>query len=92
MPTYQYACRNCGHTFETHQSIKAEPLRDCPKCQNHALEKIISGGSGYFVKDSGVLPDAKPKPKDAPLKEKKKDHHHHDHGHGHGHHHHCHHH
>lgn len=90
MPTYQYQCESCGHTFEKYQSIKAETLSLCPACGEHDLKKVISGGSGYFVKDSGVLPSAKPKSKSKEEEpQKKKPNHEHDHGHGH---HHCHHH
>ena len=32
MPTYEYACRACGHRFETVQSMKDEPLTVCPEC------------------------------------------------------------
>ncbi|MBU3729019.1 MAG: zinc ribbon domain-containing protein, partial [Phycisphaerales bacterium] len=27
MPTYEYACRACGHEFEQFQSITADPVR-----------------------------------------------------------------
>ena len=64
MPTYQYQCKACNDAFEIYQSIKDEALTHCPKCNTKTLSKLITGGSGYFLKDSGVLPDAKPKPKD----------------------------
>lgn len=92
MPTYQCQCNACDHSFEEHQSITAKAFVTCPECGANALEKLISGGSGYFVKDSGVLPDAKPTPKDHSPKKEPPKHDHGDHGHGHGHHHHCHHH
>jgi putative FmdB family regulatory protein len=31
MPTYEYVCESCGNEWEAEQSIKADPLKDCPK-------------------------------------------------------------
>ena len=53
MPTYEYACRACGHRFEEFQSIKADPIRICPQCQEERVERLISGGSGLLFKGSG---------------------------------------
>lgn len=53
MPTYEYKCDNCNHTFETLQSIKAEPLTKCPKCGKNKLRKLITGGVGLIFKGSG---------------------------------------
>jgi putative FmdB family regulatory protein len=62
MPTYEYKCDNCNHTFETLQSIKAEPLTKCPKCGKNKLRKLISGGTGLIFKGSGFyLTDYKKK-------------------------------
>ena len=33
MPTYGYACENCGHEFDEFQSITSEPLKKCPACR-----------------------------------------------------------
>ena len=33
MPTYEYACRECGHHFEARQSFSETPLTSCPVCQ-----------------------------------------------------------
>jgi putative FmdB family regulatory protein len=57
MPIYEYACKACGHTFDTIQSFKDEPLTDCPVCKEPALKKLISAtdfhlkGSGWYVTD-----------------------------------------
>jgi putative FmdB family regulatory protein len=32
MPTYEYKCSACGHTFERFQSITADPIKKCPQC------------------------------------------------------------
>jgi putative FmdB family regulatory protein len=53
MPTYEYACKLCGHTFETFQSIKDEPLRKCPACKKAGLRRLISGGAGLIFKGTG---------------------------------------
>ena len=53
MPTYEYNCSNCGHDFEQLQSIKAKPLRKCPKCGKLTLKRLIGTGSGVIFKGSG---------------------------------------
>lgn len=53
MPTYDYACAACGHTFETFQSITAKPLRKCPECGKSKLERLIGTGGGIIFKGSG---------------------------------------
>ncbi|MBD3372295.1 MAG: zinc ribbon domain-containing protein [Candidatus Coatesbacteria bacterium] len=45
MITYNYRCWNCDHTFEARQSIKDEPIEECPKCGG-LVRRIISGGLG----------------------------------------------
>ena len=52
MPTYQYLCNDCGHTFEEFQRISAEALTVCPECGGH-IERVISGGAGFIFKGSG---------------------------------------
>jgi putative FmdB family regulatory protein len=53
MPTYDYECRNCRHSFEAFQSIKEEPLRKCPKCGKNSLRRLFGGGLGIIFKGSG---------------------------------------
>jgi putative FmdB family regulatory protein len=53
MPTYEYACTKCGHAFEAFQSMKDEPLKQCPKCRKAALKRLIGGGAGLIFKGSG---------------------------------------
>lgn len=52
MPTYEYECPQCGHTFEAFQNMSAKPLNKCPKC-NQKLKRIIGAGSGIIFKGSG---------------------------------------
>lgn len=53
MPTYEYACRSCGHEFEEFQSMSAKPLRKCPECAKSALERLIGTGAGIIFKGGG---------------------------------------
>lgn len=56
MPTYEYACRQCGEHLEVVQSFKDDPLTVCPNCDGD-LRKVFSAagiifkGSGWHVKD-----------------------------------------
>jgi len=52
MPTYEYACDNCGEQFDIFQSIKDAPATVCEKCGGH-LTKLLSAGSGLIFKGSG---------------------------------------
>lgn len=57
MPTYQYACKNCGHRFEIVQSFSDPSLTECPECQGD-LRKVFNSvgvvfkGSGFYRTDS----------------------------------------
>jgi putative FmdB family regulatory protein len=53
MPTYEYACEDCGHEFEQFQSITARPLRKCPVCGARKLRRLIGSGGGVIFKGSG---------------------------------------
>jgi len=58
MPTYEYACRSCGHTFEIVQSMTDDPMTVCPKCEGE-LRKVFAPpaiafkGSGFYATDHG---------------------------------------
>lgn len=52
MPTYEYECEKCGHTFEAFQRITESALKDCPECQG-SLRRLISKGGGLIFKGSG---------------------------------------
>jgi putative FmdB family regulatory protein len=54
VPTYEYQCQKCGHTFEEFQSIKAEPLQKCARkgCRGK-VRRLIGGGAGLLFKGSG---------------------------------------
>lgn len=56
MPTYEYACRDCGEHLEVVQSFRDDPLTQCPSCTGE-LRKVFSAagiifkGSGWHIKD-----------------------------------------
>ncbi len=52
MPTYDYRCNACDHTFEVFQSITAEPLRECPRCKGE-VQRVLGPGAGFIFKGSG---------------------------------------
>ena len=52
MPTYEYACNQCEHQFETMQNMKEDPLTVCSECGGK-LRRLISGGTGIIFKGSG---------------------------------------
>lgn len=52
MPLYEYVCKACGNELEALQKLSADPLKDCPKCQQPSLEKKISA-AGFRLKGSG---------------------------------------
>lgn len=56
--TYEYQCKCCNHYFEAVQSIKDDALTECPKCLVSALQRLISGGSGFTLKGGGWFRDA----------------------------------
>jgi len=76
MPTYEYRCKQCKHEMEEFQSMKDEPLVECPACHTPNLVRLISAGTGLIFKGKGFyLTDYKngtsqattsgsPKPKD----------------------------
>ncbi|MBC9734481.1 FmdB family zinc ribbon protein [Nocardioides marmotae] len=57
MPTYQYACTECGHAFEQFQSFSDDALTECPECSGR-LRKLFNAvgvvfkGSGFYRTDS----------------------------------------
>ena len=57
MPTYQYACTECGHAFDQFQSCSDDALSACPECQGR-LRKVFNAvgvvfkGSGFYRNDS----------------------------------------
>jgi putative FmdB family regulatory protein len=61
MPTYEYACTECGNRIEAVQSIADAPLTTCTVCGGR-LRKVFSPvgivfkGSGFYRTDSRGKP------------------------------------
>jgi putative FmdB family regulatory protein len=53
MPTYDYVCQDCGHKFESFQTMTEASLEECPKCHAKALQRLIGAGAGLLFKGSG---------------------------------------
>ena len=57
MPTYAYACTDCGHHFETVQSFSDDSLTVCPQCEGRLRKLfntvgVVFKGSGFYRNDS----------------------------------------
>jgi putative FmdB family regulatory protein len=53
MPTYDYLCASCNHTFEKFESMSANPSKKCPECGKMKLKRLIGAGAGVIFKGSG---------------------------------------
>jgi len=57
VPTYEYACKECGEHLEVVQRFTDEPLTQCPACSG-PLRKVFGSigisfkGSGFYKNDS----------------------------------------
>jgi putative FmdB family regulatory protein len=57
LPTYEYACRECGEHTEVQQSFSDPALTECPACGG-PLRKVFGNiaitfkGSGFYKTDS----------------------------------------
>ncbi len=57
MPTYEYECDSCGHTFELFQRFSDEPAKTCQKCGGPVRRVfspvgIIFKGTGWYSTDN----------------------------------------
>jgi putative FmdB family regulatory protein len=53
MPTYEYACAQCGLEFEVFQSIKDDPLKNCTCGKEGSVRRKIGRGAGIIFKGTG---------------------------------------
>ena len=60
MPTYEYICEKCDQRFDLFQSIKDQPISNCPqdKCGlkkwgKGKVRRAIGAGAGLIFKGSG---------------------------------------
>jgi putative FmdB family regulatory protein len=71
MPTYEYTCRDCGHTFDIVQKMSEDTLTICPRCGGR-LRKVFAApaiafkGSGFYTTDHGKGSKGRDETKDAP--------------------------
>ena len=76
MPTYEHRCDTCQHEWEADYSIKADPPKQCPKCEAETVTRLISGGPRGIVELYGqdlvdkIKADAKKMKADAAGNEK----------------------
>jgi len=57
MPTYAYACKQCGHRFDAVQSFADPTLTECPECAGPLRKEygsigVTFNGSGFYRNDS----------------------------------------
>src|SRR5262245_57542751 len=57
VPTYDYICTKCRHTWELEQRIVEDPVRKCPKCRANTAKRQISSGAGFILKGGGWYAD-----------------------------------
>ncbi len=76
MPTYAYACKDCGHAFDIQQSFTDDSLTVCPECGGNLRKKfnsvgVVFKGSGFYRTDSRDAASTVPAApaKDAPAKD-----------------------
>lgn len=53
MPTYDYECDSCGHSFEEFQGIRDKIKRKCPECGKLKLRRLFGTGAAVVFKGSG---------------------------------------
>jgi putative FmdB family regulatory protein len=53
MPTYDYECDACGHTFELFQGINDPVKKKCPECGKPKLRRLFGTGAAVVFKGSG---------------------------------------
>lgn len=53
MPTYDYKCDACDHSFELFQSITEPVKRKCPQCGRTKLRRLFGTGAAVVFKGSG---------------------------------------
>ena len=57
MPIYEYACPDCGYTYDHMQKLADAPIAACPKCGSAKYFKKLSAagfalkGTGWYVTD-----------------------------------------
>jgi putative FmdB family regulatory protein len=57
VPTYSYACTECGNRFDAVQAFSDDALTSCPKCSGRLRKLfgkvgVVFKGSGFYRTDS----------------------------------------
>jgi putative FmdB family regulatory protein len=57
VPTYSYACTECGNRFNAVQAFTDDPLTTCPQCSGRVRKLfnsvgVVFKGSGFYRTDS----------------------------------------
>ena len=57
MPTYSYACTECGNRFDAVQAFSDDALTTCPKCSGRLRKLfgkvgVVFNGSGFYRTDN----------------------------------------
>ncbi|WP_193047899.1 FmdB family zinc ribbon protein [Mycolicibacterium baixiangningiae] len=57
MPTYSYACTDCGNRFDAVQAFSDDALTECPQCSGRLRKLfgkvgVVFKGSGFYRTDS----------------------------------------
>ncbi len=84
MPTFDFQCTSCGHTFEYSRPFGSSDVPVCPKCSHSKTSKLISTpaiqfkGDGFYVTDSKEVKkeekvEDKPKKKETKESKESKD-------------------
>ena len=53
MPTYDYQCQACGHSWELFQSMNDNPVKSGPKCKKRKAKRLLGVGAGLIFKGTG---------------------------------------
>ena len=52
MPTYDYICNDCDHSFERFQQMSDKKIAHCPACGGD-VKRLIGTGVGIIFKGTG---------------------------------------
>lgn len=63
MPTYDYKCGSCGHTWERFEPMAADKPRQCPNCRKRKGRRQLGPGAGIILKGPGFHNTDYPKSK-----------------------------
>ena len=52
MPTHEYKCQSCNHSFEKLQKMSDKPIAVCPRCDGDVV-RLIGAGCAVHFKGTG---------------------------------------